>query len=212
MLPRGSRGGSILVIWSVLEPPGLLKASGAICPKMFLGTNLVQKRAFEASPGWFCMMFQRASFLHKHIFQKSSNFNDSAPDESSGRVDAGIRHGIAIRTRLDYSQGLGTEFSKNSNRRGRRQGRSLKITIVRELLHSAADRYEILLLRASWSILHSGSILPKMCFGTNRVQNPPRMMTNMQHHVSRGGGGVLAVAVHARCSINEGKNRCSKTM
>ena len=42
--------------------------------------------------------------------------------------------------------------------------------------------------------------LGKPCF-----LNTPRMMTNMQHHVSRWGGSVLAVAVHARCSMNQRK-------
>ena len=36
-----------------------------------------------------------------HISEKSSNFKDSAPDQSSGLVDTGIRRGIAIQTRLD---------------------------------------------------------------------------------------------------------------
>ena len=82
--------------------------------KMFFGTNRVQNRAFDASPGWFCMKFQRASFLYNHIFQKSSNSNDSAPDQSSGRVDAGIRHGIAIWTRKTSPGAWGPNFQKKS--------------------------------------------------------------------------------------------------
>ena len=102
MLHFTCEGRRLFMIWIVLEPPGLLEPSASICPKMFFGTNRVQNRAFEASPGWFCMKFQRAFlFLYKHIFQKSSNFNDSAPDESSGRIDTGIRHGISIQIQSD---------------------------------------------------------------------------------------------------------------
>ena len=81
-------------------------------PKMLFGTTRVQNRAFDASLGWFCMKFQRASFLYNHICLKSSNFNDSAPDESSGRVEAGIRHGIAIRIQSDWSHRIQTANPK----------------------------------------------------------------------------------------------------
>ena len=94
MLPKGSRIDAL--IWRVLTPPGLLKPLEGLCTKMVFGTSWVQNRAFEASPGWFCMKFQRASFLYQDSFQKLRIFNDSAPVESSGRADTGIRHGIAI--------------------------------------------------------------------------------------------------------------------